>query len=66
MDAVNQLIEQLKTFFASMTPAARLTAGLLMAVVVVSVAFLFRQSAASPDSYLFGAEALTFTRNHGD
>ncbi|MEM1303356.1 MAG: hypothetical protein AAGG46_00580 [Planctomycetota bacterium] len=58
MDAVNQLIEQTRAFFASMTPGARLTAGLLMAVVVVSVAYLFQQSTAGPDAYLFGAAPL--------
>ena len=33
-------------------------AGLLLAVVVVSVGYLFRQGTAGPDSYLFGGERL--------
>lgn len=37
-----------------MTPGARITAGLLLLVAVVSLGFLFRSSAAGPDAYLFG------------
>ncbi|TWT86523.1 flagellar MS-ring protein [Pseudobythopirellula maris] len=58
MDFANQFIEQLRELFASMTTGARLTAGLLLAVVVVSLAFLFQQSTSGPDEYLFGGEAL--------
>lgn len=56
MDAVNQTLAQLRGLFASMTPGARVTAGLLLTVVVVSVGFLFQKATAGPDEYLFGAE----------
>ncbi|MEM6797943.1 MAG: hypothetical protein AAF589_00380 [Planctomycetota bacterium] len=59
MDSLNNLIRQVRELFESMTPGARLTAGLLMAVVLVSVGLLFQQSTAGPDEYLFGAEPLS-------
>jgi flagellar M-ring protein FliF len=43
----------------SMTPGARIVAGLLLAVVVLSIGFLFQQSAAGPDEYLFGGAYLS-------
>jgi flagellar M-ring protein FliF len=58
MDFLNKSIAQLSELFRSMTPAARVTAGLLLAVVVVSVGYMFRQTSAGPDAYLFGGEAL--------
>lgn len=62
MDFVNQTIAQVRELFASMTPGARVTAGLLLAVVVVSVGFLFQQVAAGPDEYLFGGESIDRSR----
>lgn len=59
MDFVNQTINQLRDLFGSMTPGARLTAGLLLAVVVVSLGYLVNQGTSGPDTYLFGAEPLT-------
>ncbi len=59
MDFVNQTFSQLRDLFESMTPGARITAGLLLAVVVVSLGFLFQQSNAGPDEYLFGGEAFS-------
>ncbi len=53
MDFVNKLTEQLRDIFMSMTAGARLTAALLIAVVVVSVGFLFKQSTAGPNELLF-------------
>jgi flagellar M-ring protein FliF len=58
MDFLNKSLAQLSELFRSMTPGARVTTGLLLAVVVVSVGYLFRQGASGPDSYLFGGEAL--------
>ncbi|TWU00333.1 flagellar MS-ring protein [Botrimarina colliarenosi] len=58
MDFLNQTIAQLRELFASMTPGARVTAGLLLAVVVVSVGFLFQQATTGPDEYLFGGESI--------
>lgn len=59
MDFANRLTEQLRDLFQSMTPGARITAALLLAVVVVSVGFLFKQSTAGPDDFLFGGEPLS-------
>lgn len=59
MNFLNQFAKQLSELVESMTPAARVTAGLLLAVVVVSVGFLFKQSTAGSDEYLFGAEPLS-------
>ncbi len=58
MDFLNKSIAQVSELFRSMTPGARVTAGLLLAVVVVSTGYLFRQAAAGPDAYLFGGEPL--------
>ena len=59
MDFVNHAIAQVSDLFRSMTPGARLTAGLLLAVVVVSVGYLFQQGTAGPDAFLFGGQALS-------
>ncbi|HVT29160.1 MAG TPA: hypothetical protein VHE81_14185 [Lacipirellulaceae bacterium] len=56
MDFLNKAIAQVSDLFRSMTPGARITAGLLLAVVVVSVGYLFNQGASGPDTYLFGGE----------
>jgi flagellar M-ring protein FliF len=58
MDFLNKSIAQLSELFRSMTPGARITAGLLLAVVVVSLGYLFKQGASGPDTYLFGGAAL--------
>ncbi len=52
MDFLNRGYAQVVELFRSMTPGARITAGLLLAVVVVSLAFLFRFSSSTADSYL--------------
>ncbi len=59
MDFLNKSIAQVGELFRSMTPGARVTAGLLLAVVVASVGYLFRQSTSGPDAYLFGGEPLS-------
>ncbi len=58
MDFLNKAIAQLSDLFRSMTPGARLTAGLLLAVVVVSFGYLFQQGVNGPDTYLFGGEPI--------
>lgn len=65
MDFVNQTTAQLRELFASMTPGARVTAGLLVAVVVVSLGFLFQQVNAGPDEYLFGGDPISRDRLPG-
>jgi len=59
MDFLNKAIAQTKTLFESMTPGARITAGLLLAVVVVSVVFLFRQGVSGSNEYLLGGRPLS-------
>jgi flagellar M-ring protein FliF len=59
MDFLNKSIAQVSDLFRSMTPGARVTAGLLLAIVVVSIGYLFRQGTAGPDAFLFGGEALS-------
>lgn len=59
MDFLNKSIAQLNELFRSMTPGARVTAGLLLAIVVVSMGYLFKQGSAGPDAYLFGGEPLS-------
>jgi len=58
MDFLNQAMGQVRELFLSMTPAARITALLLLGVIGISLTFLFRQHVAGPDSYLFGGEYL--------
>lgn len=52
MDFLNKPLAQLKDLFQSMTPASRVTAGLLLVVVVVSLAYLFSYRANGPNVYL--------------
>jgi len=52
MDFLNRAFAQLGDLFRSMTPAARITSGLLLAVVVVSLVYLFRYQVSGPDDYL--------------
>ena len=59
MDVLNKTFTQVKTLFGSMTPGARVTTGLLLAVVVVSVGFLFRQKISGSQEYLLGGRALS-------
>jgi len=59
MDFLNQAINQISDLFRSMTPGARITAGLLLAVVVISFGYLFQYQTAAPDEFLFGGQFLT-------
>ncbi len=58
MDFLNQATGQIRELFVSMTPAARVTALLLVGVIVVSLGYLFQHHSASPDNYLFNGEYL--------
>ncbi len=49
MDFLNKAFAQLSDLFRSMTPAARITTGLLLAVVVVSLGYLFTHRVSGPD-----------------
>ncbi|MDA7951058.1 MAG: hypothetical protein MPJ24_06170 [Pirellulaceae bacterium] len=61
MDFANKAFGQIKELFLQLTPAARITTGLLFAVVVVSLFMLLQVQGSAPDEYLFGAEAVTQT-----
>jgi flagellar M-ring protein FliF len=54
MDFLNKSLAQLSDLFRSMTPGARITAGLLLAAIVVSLVFLFRFEGSSADELLLG------------
>lgn len=59
MDFLNRGMKQVTDLFQTMTPAARLTTGLLLAVLVVSLVYLFRQDVEGGGEYLFGAQTLS-------
>jgi flagellar M-ring protein FliF len=59
MDFLNQAINQVSDVFRSMTAGARITAGLLLAVVVISVGYLFQYQSTGPDEFLSGGQFLT-------
>ena len=58
MNFLNTATTQLRDLLQSMTPGARILAGLLLAVFFVSLGFLFQHRAAAPDVYLFGGKHL--------
>ncbi len=52
MDFVNKAYAQAAELFRSMSPAARIAAGLLLAVIVVSLIYLFQYQVTSGDEFL--------------
>ncbi len=58
MDFLNQATAQLRELMLSMTPAARVTALLLLGVIGVSLGYLVQHQTARPDDYLFNGEFL--------
>jgi flagellar biosynthesis/type III secretory pathway M-ring protein FliF/YscJ len=58
MDLLNQAYTQLYERFRSMTPGARLTAGLLAAVVLLCSGYLFTHQDSSPEADLMHGVAL--------
>ncbi len=54
----NKAVAQLSDLFRSMTPAARVTTGLLLTVVVVSLGYLFRYESSAADAYLMNGEPI--------
>jgi flagellar M-ring protein FliF len=59
MDFLNKALAQLRDLFGTMSPAARITTGLLLAVVIVSLCYLFQFETDNADDFLFSAEPLT-------
>ncbi len=56
MDFLNKTFAQFNDLFRSMTPGARITAGLLLAVVVISLVYLFSYQMSPSDTYLLGGK----------
>jgi flagellar M-ring protein FliF len=56
MDFLNKGYTQLVDLFKSMTPGARITAGLLLIVIVISLAYLVNRSTNGQESFLMGGE----------
>ncbi|MFO7908072.1 MAG: flagellar M-ring protein FliF C-terminal domain-containing protein, partial [Pirellulaceae bacterium] len=55
MDFLNRAASELGDIFKSMTPGSRITAGLLLAVIVISLVYLLVFSSSRADRYLFGS-----------
>jgi flagellar M-ring protein FliF len=56
MDFLNTALAQIKDLFGSMTMGARITAALLLAVVVVSLGYLFTHHGYGNNAYLMNGE----------
>ena len=56
MDFLNKAFLQLKDLFRSMSGGARITAALLLVLVVVSLVYLFRYQMSGPSAYLMNGE----------
>ena len=56
MDFLNRSLVQLRDLFLSMTPGARITSALLLGVIVVSLAYLFKYHAAGHEAYLMDGQ----------
>ncbi|HET6882626.1 MAG TPA: hypothetical protein VFI31_20835 [Pirellulales bacterium] len=52
MDFLNRAFAQLSELFRSMTPAARITTGLLLVLVVTSLGYLFNHQVSGGDGFL--------------
>ena len=59
MDFLNKAYAQLSELFATMSMGARVIAGLLLTIVVVSLSYLFTHQVSNPDEYLLGARVFT-------
>jgi len=56
MDFLSKSFAQIRELFLSLTPGARITAALLLGVIMVSVGYLFHTGMSGPDDYLMGGE----------
>lgn len=59
MDFLNKLIAQFNDLFKSMSPGARITTGLLAAVLVVGFGYLFNAQSSGGDAYLLNGQSFT-------
>ena len=55
MDFLNKAMGQLTDLFKSMTPGSRITAGMLLVMIVVSLTYLFVFQFNTANEYLFGS-----------
>jgi len=62
MDFLNKAFAQLADLFKSMTLGARITAGLLLAVVVISLGYLFQYHVSGPDVDLMMGEPVPYSQ----
>lgn len=58
MDFLNKTFAQITDLFRSMTPSARITAGLLMVIVIVSITYLLNHQISGSDTYLMGGRMI--------
>ena len=67
MDFLSRAYSQLYDLYRSMTPGSRLTAGLLAAVVLLSLGYLFTHQSSSPEVDLMHGVPLSAaaTADHG-
>jgi len=56
MDFFNRAASQLGDLFKSMTPGARVTAGMLLVMIIISLVYLFVFPSRQADRYLFGSK----------
>jgi flagellar M-ring protein FliF len=60
MNFLNEIGKQIRDLFASMTPSARIMAGLMVAVVVISLGWILSGGASGPKTeYMFGGRNAT-------
>jgi flagellar M-ring protein FliF len=58
MDFLNKSYAQVSDLLKSLSPGARITSGLLLAVVIISVAYLFNHRMDTANSYLMGGKVV--------
>lgn len=59
MNPLNQITKQISELIASMTPAARIMAGLMFATVVVSLGWIISVQQSTSYEYMFGGQVMT-------
>jgi len=59
MDSFNRTAAHLRELFETMTPSARILAGLLLAVVVTSLGVMYPSNADAPEEVLFSGDNLS-------
>jgi len=59
MDFLNKAYAQSKDLLLSMTPATRIVAGLLLAVIAISLFYLFQTNLSGSEGYLFDARVFS-------